>query len=134
MRATACFLHILGHIDADHGLFVVEEVFRQGRAPARSCRRRWAQENEAADGAVGVAHAGAVCAEWRPKPAYASSWPTTRSLSRSGMCTSFWISPSNMRVTGMPVHLATMRAISFFADLLFEQRVFLDGFEVLFAV
>ena len=28
------------------------------------------------------------------------------------MCTSFWISPSSMRVTGMPVHLATMRAIS----------------------
>ena len=42
----------------------------------------------------------------------ASSWPTTRSFSRSGMWTSFWISPSIMRVTGMPVHLATMRAIS----------------------
>ena len=42
----------------------------------------------------------------------ASSWPTTRSFRRSGICTSFWISPSIMRATGMPVHLATMRAIS----------------------
>ena len=42
----------------------------------------------------------------------ASSWPTTRSCSRSSMWMSFACSPSMRRVTGMPVQAATMRAMS----------------------
>ena len=42
----------------------------------------------------------------------ASSWPTTRWRSRSSMWSSFSISPSSMRETGMPVHLETTSAMS----------------------
>ena len=42
----------------------------------------------------------------------ASSWPTTRSRRRSSMWSSFCISPSSRRETGMPVHLATTSATS----------------------
>ena len=42
----------------------------------------------------------------------ASSWPMTRSCSTSSMRTSFAISPSMSRLTGMPVHLATISAMS----------------------
>ena len=52
----------------------------------------------------------------------ASSWPTTRSCRRSSMCTSFSISPSISRVTGMPVHLATTSATSSSSTSSFKQR------------
>ena len=42
----------------------------------------------------------------------ASSWPITRSCSRSSMWMSFAISPSISFETGMPVHLATTSATS----------------------
>ena len=42
----------------------------------------------------------------------ASSWPMTRRCRRSSMWTSFSISPSMRRVTGTPVHLATISATS----------------------
>src|SRR5437588_615966 len=42
----------------------------------------------------------------------ASSWPTTRRCRFSSIRSSFWISPSISRETGMPVHLPTMAAIS----------------------
>src|SRR5437588_203530 len=42
----------------------------------------------------------------------ASSWPITRSCSRSSMWTSFSISPSIRRLSGMPVHLDTTSATS----------------------
>ena len=44
--------------------------------------------------------------------AMASSWPMTRSCSRSSMWMSLPASPSSSRVTGMPVQVATMRAMS----------------------
>ena len=42
----------------------------------------------------------------------ASCWPMTRSWSASSMCSSRSDSCSEMRVTGMPVHIATTWAIS----------------------
>ena len=42
----------------------------------------------------------------------ASSWPTTRALRRDSIWVSFWISPSSILLTGMPVHFETMRAMS----------------------
>ena len=42
----------------------------------------------------------------------ASSWPMTRSLRLSSIRTSFWISDSIIRVTGTPVHLETISAMS----------------------
>jgi hypothetical protein len=42
----------------------------------------------------------------------ASSWPTTRSWSRSSMWMSLAVSPSMSRLTGMPVQAPTISAIS----------------------
>ncbi len=42
----------------------------------------------------------------------ATSCPTTRSCRRSSMCTSFSVSPSISRLTGMPVQRATTSAMS----------------------
>ena len=61
----------------------------------------------------------------------ASSWPTTRSLSRSGMCTSFWISPSIMRGHRNAGPLGHDAGDIVLADFLLEQRVFLDRFQLL---
>src|ERR1700682_661511 len=67
----------------------------------------------------------------------ASSWPTTRSRSRSSMCTSFCASPSSNRPVGMPVHLLTSFAMSSSStssfsielfNLLLKLADFSDGF------
>ena len=51
----------------------------------------------------------------------ASSWPTTRSCRRSSMWTSFSVSPSIRRLTGMPVQAPTIAGDVVRADLLLEQ-------------
>ena len=51
----------------------------------------------------------------------ASSWPITRWCRRSSMWTSFSISPSIRRATGMPVHLATTSATSSASTTLLEE-------------
>ena len=97
-------LHEFAHVDADHGVFIVEQKFGQGLGTVRFCRRRWAQGK-------GMSRSG----DWdRPGPARlrrtasetactASSWPMTRLPRRSSICISFSRSPSSMRVTGTPV-------------------------------
>ena len=52
----------------------------------------------------------------------ASSWPTTRSRSRVSICVSFWTSPSSILVTGMPVHLLTIFAMSSSSTSSFSRR------------
>ena len=48
------FLHIFGHIDSDHVVFVIKQGFRQGLCQLRFADTGGAQEQEGADGPVGV--------------------------------------------------------------------------------
>ena len=48
------------HVDADHGLVVVEQVLGQGAHQLGFADAGGAEEDEAADGPVGIAQAGAV--------------------------------------------------------------------------
>ncbi len=52
----------------------------------------------------------------------AASWPTTRSFSRVSIATSFFTSPSSIRVTGIPVHLLTILAMSSSSTSSFNMR------------
>ena len=56
-------LHVLAHVDPHHGLFAVEEELGEGARRLRLPHPRGAQEDEGADGAVGVLHP-------RPRAAY----------------------------------------------------------------
>src|SRR3712207_3334679 len=51
-------LHVLGHVQPDHGVLVVEEVLGQGPGELGLADARGSQEDEAADGASGVRKAG----------------------------------------------------------------------------
>ena len=56
-------LHVLAHVDAYHGGLAVEEVFGQNLGQVGLADAGGAEEEEAADGAVGVLEAGAVAAD-----------------------------------------------------------------------
>ncbi len=56
-------LHVLGHVDADHGGLVVEEELGEGAGGLGLADAGGAEEDEAADGALGVAEAGAAAAD-----------------------------------------------------------------------
>ena len=51
-------LHILGHVDTHHGAFVVEQEFGEGASQFGFADAGWAEENERADGALGIAQSG----------------------------------------------------------------------------
>src|SRR5262249_22012604 len=52
-------LHVLGHVDANQRVLVVEEKFGECAREFSLTHARWAQENEAADGTSWIAQAGA---------------------------------------------------------------------------
>ena len=56
-------LHVLGHVQANHGAFVVEEKFREGASQFRLADAGGPQENERADGPVGIGESGAIAAD-----------------------------------------------------------------------
>ena len=56
-------LHVLGHIDPDHGLVVVEHELGQSLRQFGLTDARRTQEDEAADGPVGIAQPRAVAAD-----------------------------------------------------------------------
>ena len=58
-------LHVLAHVDADHGVLVVEEEFGEGARGFGLADAGGAEEDEAADGLLGIAEAGAASGEWR---------------------------------------------------------------------
>ena len=106
-------LHVLGHIDAHHGFIVVEHELGERSAPVRSCRRRSGpRKMKLPMGRLGSLRPARLRRMALATSDTASFWPITRSCSRSSMWISFWTSPSSMRATGMPVHLATILAIS----------------------
>ena len=82
-------LHVLRHVDADHGLLVIEEELRQRPRSLRLAHARWSQEDETSRwGAWGRSARRATGeSRWRPCRS-ASSCPTTRSRSRPSICTS----------------------------------------------
>ena len=56
--ADGVLLHVLGHVDADEVVFAVEERFGQGLAQLGFAHAGGAQEDEAADGPLGILDAG----------------------------------------------------------------------------
>ena len=56
-------LHVLAHVDADHGALAVEEVLGEDLGEVGLADARGAEEEETADGAVGVLQTGAVAAD-----------------------------------------------------------------------
>ena len=56
-------LHVLGHVDAHHGLLAVEQVFRQRLCQLGFTHAGRAEEQEAADGLVRVGQACAVATD-----------------------------------------------------------------------
>ncbi len=57
---NAVFFHVFGHVDADHQLFVVEKKFGEGARQLGFADAGWPQENERADGPLGVGQTGAA--------------------------------------------------------------------------
>src|SRR5258708_4951140 len=53
---NAVLLHVFGHVDADHQLFIVEQKLREGAGEFGFTDAGGPQENEGADGAIGDAH------------------------------------------------------------------------------
>ena len=56
-------LHVFGHVDAQQGALVVEEKFGEGAGEFGFADAGWAEENERADGALGIAQSGAGAAD-----------------------------------------------------------------------
>ena len=71
-----------------------------------------AEEDERADRPVGVLRPERARRSALATGSTASSWPTTRSCSRSSMWISFSVSPSSSGATGIPVQRATTSATS----------------------
>ena len=106
-------LLVLAHVDADQRLLVVEQELgeRAGRLGLADAGR--AEEEEASrSGRFGSCRPARAARTALATAAIASSWPTTRSRSRSSMLISFSTSPSSSRLTGMPVQRLTTSAMS----------------------
>jgi hypothetical protein len=115
-------LHVLAHVDANHGLLVVEEKLGQrarGFGLAHAGRPR---KMKLPIGRLGSLRPARERRMALATTVSAASWPTTRSRSRVSISTSFFTSPSSMRETGMPVHLLTMPAMSSSSTSSFNMR------------
>ena len=112
-------LHELGHVDAHHGFFGIEQELGQRLAQLGLAHAGGAEEQERAVRPARIGQAGARAADGvRRRCARASSWPTTRLPSASSMRSSLSFSPSSILETGMPVHFETTSAISSSVTLL----------------
>ncbi len=67
-------LHIFGHVDAQHGALVVKQKFRQSAGEFGFADSGGAEEDERADGALGIAESGAGAAD-RIRHAFESLHP-----------------------------------------------------------
>ena len=112
-------LHELGHVDADHGLFGVEQELRQRLAQLGLADAGGPEEQERAvrPARIGEARARAAdrirrrCAA--PRPGRRRAWPAPLPCAAASR-----VSPSSILETGMPVHLETTSAISSSVTLL----------------
>ena len=124
-------LHVLGHVDADHGLVVVEQVLRQRAHQFGFADAGGAEEDEAADGPVGVAEAGAVAQDGVGDQAHGfvlADHAVFEALGHLHQLLDFAFHHAGDRDAGP---LGDDAGDIVFADLFFEQGVLLDGFEFL---
>ena len=115
-------LHELGHVDAHHRLFGVEQELGERLAQLGLADAGGTQEQERAVRPVRIGQPGARAADRirddraRPRPGRRRAW-----RSASSMRSSFSFSPSSIFETGMPVHFETTSAISSSVTLLRTQ-------------
>ena len=83
--AHVVLLHVLGHVDADERVLVAEQELGQRPGQLGLADARGAQEDEGADGPLGVLEPGAGAADGPAMVVMASSWPMTRLCSASSM-------------------------------------------------
>ncbi len=106
-------LHELAHVDADHGVFIVEEKLGQRLAQFGFADAGGAEEQERCrSGDSGSPSPARLRRTASETARTASSWPMTRCARRSSIFSSFSRSPSSMRLTGTPVQRLTTSAIS----------------------
>ncbi len=131
MRDTACFSMYSRHIDADHGFVVVEQVLGQRAHQFGFADAGGAQEDEAADGPVGIAQAGAVAQDGVRHQAHRfvlADHAVVQALRHLDQLLDFAFQHAGDRNAGP---LGDDLGDILFVDLFFEQRVFLDGFQIL---
>ena len=106
-------LLVLGHVDADHRVLVVEQELGQRPRQLGLADAGRAQEDEAAERAAADPAGRRGRGGWRwprrgsPRPGRRRAGAAASSIWRS-----FCTSPSISRLTGMPVHLPTTSAMS----------------------
>ena len=117
-------LHVLAHVDAHHGLLVVEEELGQRARGFGFAHARRSEENETEPiGPLADRSSPRANGEWRwrRRSARRPGRPRARAAA-SSIWTSFFTSPSSMRETGMPVHLLTILAMSSSSTSSFNMR------------
>ena len=112
--ADGVALHVLAHVDADHRPLVVEQELGERLRGFRLAHARGAEEQERADGAFWSSPSPARERRTALATAEERVVLADHALARrlSSMWRSFCISPSSILLTGMPVHLETMPAMS----------------------
>ena len=131
MRATACFSMYSRHVDADHGLVVVEQVLGQGAHQFGLADAGGAEEDEAADGPVGVAQPGAVAQNGVGDQAHGlvlADHAVLEALGHVHQLLDFALQHAGDRDAGPLGHDA---GDVLFVDLLLEEGGLLDGFQLL---
>src|SRR6516165_2327517 len=76
-------LHVLRHVDAQHGPFVVKEKFSQGPGELRLAHTCRSQKQERTDGALGIGETGAVSPSSIFETGIPVHFETTRATSSS---------------------------------------------------
>ena len=119
------------HVDADHGLVVVEQVLRQRAHQFGLADAGGTQEDEAADGPVGIAQSGAVAQDGVGHQLHGlvlADHAVLQPLRHLHQLLDLAFHHAGDRNAGPLGHDA---GDIVFVDLLLEQRVLLDGFELL---
>ena len=110
--ANGVALHVLGHVEPDHGVLVAEEVLGEG-ARARSSRRPWARGRRTTRRPVRVLDAGEGPPYGAGDGLYGLFLPDDAPVQRVLHLQEPADSSSVIFLTGMPVHMETISAISF---------------------
>jgi hypothetical protein len=105
-------LHILGHVDADHGVLVAEHGLGQRLAQLGLAHAGGAQEQERADGALGILQPHAAAADGPGHGLYGLVLAHHALVELLLHVEQPLALVSVRRVTGMPVHSATTAAMS----------------------
>ena len=131
MRDDRVLLHVFRHVDADHGLIVVEHEFGERSGQLGLADAGGPEEDEAADGPVGIAQPGAVAADGVGNQRYSFVLPDDALVQprfHVDELLHFAFEHARDRDAGP---LGDDLGDVFFVDLFFEQRgTGFDGFKV----